>query len=402
MKPPVAALILALATSVSALVFAQDQRPGTGEWAQAEEPVEAEPILAVDGEPAEPGRVPKGTSKEARELWTSVLSAIGAPPPRAESGATEKGDPSAADRPRSFELNFEVEHQRLGDEGRGTNEFDARLSYLDEGPGYVRGVILERNGVTPRQAMMQGPGYEPEFPDHWYRKYTGEGATDGWVDLRSTGFEEERELLERWCEIAFNIARLTDPKSLRIVGLTERETVATEAGEDAREGWVELTGGDRFVLPPNDIFGVVGTREKKVRDLAKGVRWLELETPDFRFSSKGLSLAQRRVAERMNKRLLFGIDPKTGLPNLVLLSPRTDGPLLAPGAVLFQTTGWVNRGGDGRRSMLPGQLIAYEARERAGSGSSFHEKASANLWLLGGGTLNGDLTADAFVPEKEK
>ena len=400
MECPLAALLIApLALSVIASpavsCAAQETRPRLGELANAEKETTDDVILAVDGEPAAAGRIPDGTSKEARALWETVLRAIGAPAPREDAAEGE------VERPRSFELNFNIEHRREGEQGRGTNEFDARLAYLDEGPGYVRGVILENKDGGPKQAMMRGPGSDPEFPDEWYRKFAGKGATDGWVDLRGTDFEEERAQLQLWAEIAFNIARLTDPKTLRIVKLVERKLLleGDELAEEFESGVVRLDHGDRFILPPNDVNGVVGTSEPTLRELAKGVRWLELHTPDFRFFSKGLTTAQRKAAERMTKRLLFAVDETTGLPKLLLLSPRTDGPLMAPGAVLFQTTDWLNRGGDGIRSMLPGQLLAYE-RPLDGAGLAFLDKASANLFLLPGGQLNHNLTAAAFEPEE--
>ncbi|MGB0332543.1 MAG: hypothetical protein ACPGPE_12090, partial [Planctomycetota bacterium] len=86
------------------------------------------PAMASDGKPAAPGRVPSDTPEGAQALWSQLAGSL----------SVDDGTP-AADAPRAFELEFDVRSRQAS----GTRNFSARFHYLDEGPGLVRGVVLD-------------------------------------------------------------------------------------------------------------------------------------------------------------------------------------------------------------------------------------------------------------------
>lgn len=385
-KTILAPCALLAGASLAPIAFSQAPTP------QAPAPTDGP--VASDGKPAAQGRIPDGTSKAAATLWRDMAAAIGAP--------KRVADAAGKIPPRSFELKFDIRHKRIEKNARGSNDFKARLAYLDSETGFVRGIFLNKADKA-KQVLMRGPGVDPKYDDYWYRKYLGKGATDGWQDVSSgNDFETDRDMVNIWAEISFDIARLSDPNSFRIAAL---ETRGVEEGSRASDGLLTLQGDPGIRLPRTDLRGVEGTKKAQLRDLAAGLVWLQLRTPDFRLFAKGLSKKERQIMRQMTKRVVFGIDPKSKLPQILIISPSAEGPLMIENTVLFQCTDWLTVGKEAAQSMLPGQLIAYERAEidpraAAPRGLVFSNIPSADLYFLEG-NMQAGLTPAAFKPEKK-
>ncbi|MEM1449123.1 MAG: hypothetical protein AAGI22_08410 [Planctomycetota bacterium] len=307
--------------------------------------------LASDGQPASAGRVPDGTPADAAELWRKVTSSLSV------DGATD--GPVATEAPRAFELEFEVRDRSE----TGARNFVARFAYLDVGPGLVRGTVLDDKRAE-RSSQMRGFDQGKSL-HYWYRKLKGNGATDGWIRLSGRDNKEGRDEIDSWAAISFDIARLTRPQSFRIVSLLERRRVdvpedgdgetKTETRKGAQPTPLLLEGDPGLWIPGTDVQGVRGGRDTSLAELCEGLRWLELTTPDFRLF--------RDVRPSSGDdgppvvRLVFGIDPETWRPQVVLVSPNRTGPLLMPGTVLVQCTDWFEHGKEGDRSWLPGRFF---------------------------------------------
>lgn len=340
--------------------------------------------LAVDGQPAAAGRVPEGTSEADRAAWSKLVGAVGR---RARSGP--------ADAPRSFELEFSM---RYREEGKGVQESNVRFQYLEVGPGLVSIALLEKDGAV-KSIQTRGLSASDRL-EYWFRKFSGTATTDGWVKLTRRDYPTDRENIDTYADTAYDIARVTEPESCRIVSLRAR-TVAPET--DLKRGWLQFVGDPGIQLPPNDVEGRQEPRVKTLRQLAANLVWLELATPDFRLLVKGRTSEEREADTRAIKRVVFGLDPKTGEPLLAIVSPTRDAALQVPGSVLFQCTEWFDHGPEGARSRLPGRLFAYEcAPDRAAPRRvAFDPTPTADLYMLDGGAMGAPLTLEAFRPDAD-
>ena len=334
--------------------------------------------LASDGQPAAPGRIPDDTEQGARALWAMLAGSL----------SVDDGTP-AASAPRAFELEFDVRSRQAS----GTQNFSARFHYLDEGPGLVRGVVLDEQRAE-RSTQMRGVDARGRL-QYWFRKVQGEGQTDGWQSLRGPDFREDRAQIDSWAAISFDIARLTRPSSFRILSMRERTVAASEEGvsplvlrfEDDPRG---------VVLPDTDIEGVREGRKQKVHELCAGLRWLEVRTPDFR------DFREFGGGGDPSFRLVFGMDPATGRPQVVLVAPGAEGPLQVPGAALVQCTEWLLHPAEGppsRQSWLPGRFFAYETVPGAPGTSAlrFSDVPRADLYFIDG-DMRATLEPGFFLP----
>ncbi len=336
--------------------------------------------LASDGEVAAPGRVPGDTEEGARALWSQLAGSL----------SVDDGTP-AADAPRAFELEFDVRSRQAS----GTQNFSARFHYLDEGPGLVRGVVLDDQRAE-RSTQMRGLDDRGRL-QYWYRKVSGEGQTDGWESLRGRDSKESRAEIDSWAAISFDIARLTRPSSFRILSLRERVLLPAEDG--ASPLTLRFDGDPRgVVLPGTDIEGVRDGRKQPISALCSGLKWLELQTPDFRDFRE----LNGRMPKARPYRLVFGLDPASGRPQVVLVAPGTEGPLQVPGAVLVQSTEWLlhPEGAAPRdQSWLPGRFFAYET---LGAGPDpqalrFSDVPRADLYFVDG-NMSAELDPAFFRP----
>lgn len=181
------------------------------------------PLLASDGEPATPGRIPQDTTPEARALWAKVLrsalSADGAKPVPVHS----------------FDLGFDIVYRRPTKNQH--NNFRARYVFSAK-EGWIRCEVKRKKRV-----QLRGPDGDWLIQDG--RKVSLKGREN---------LEAKREIGE-WISIANNFIALTNPKSLRIVRLAKREA------------------------PP------VPWPTAKAAKRASGLDWIEVASPDFRLFS---------------------------------------------------------------------------------------------------------------------
>ncbi|MEL6431781.1 MAG: hypothetical protein AAFU73_13980 [Planctomycetota bacterium] len=348
----------------------------------------ADTLVASDGAPAALGRIPADTPAEDAERWRKMVAALTRAVPPAEK--------------RSFELEVDV---RVRDE-RGSNDFKARFGYLEEGEGFVRMTVLEEDGGV-RQIQMRGP--DPKRKGrlaYWFRRDRGDGKTDGWIRQSGTEAQSDRDAMDRFASASYDIARVMDPNSMRIVRV---RSLTPAADYNPAVGFLKL-GGDRGVqLPDVDVYGKRGGRAERVAQLAARLHWIELGTPDFRIFETGLDRSTRRELRKRVKRVVFGLDPSSDRPDhpvLILVSPYGDGSLQGPGSVLMQCTEWFSeddyegvREGGTPRPRLPGRFYAYETVENPTSptGMGFSSTSTADLYLKDGSTLDAKLTPADFV-----
>lgn len=143
----------------------------------------ARPLLASDGEPVIPGRIPSDTPEAARALWERVL-------------AWTRTDEAAAPV-RSFDLGFDVVF-RADDRH---NQFPARYAFVDE-PGWLR-CDVERS----KRVQVRGP--------------KGDWLIEKGQATRLVGREnaQSRREMDQWVAISRNFISLTDPDKVRLVRL---------------------------------------------------------------------------------------------------------------------------------------------------------------------------------------
>ncbi|MEC8511076.1 MAG: hypothetical protein VX015_02945 [Planctomycetota bacterium] len=387
MNAPDRLVILPVAAVLCCSLSASQEASAAQEGAPAPRisagPIETttEVLLASDGRPAGRGRVPAGTSDAARLMWEQMVGAVGAP----DRGASEP-------RPRAFDLQFSARFRR---EGEGTQEGRVRLRYLEAGPGFVSGAILENDGSI-RSVQMRGLT-EGDRLGYWFRKYRGSGITDGWVKLTQRDYKEDRQEVDSYAAISYDFARLIEPESCRVVALEER-TIAPST--DLAAGWLQFVGDAGIQLPPNDLDGRREGRVRTLRALSAELVWLELSTPDFRLVQESLQRRERLASEKQVKRVVFGLDPKTHRPQLVVVAPTAEAALQVPGTTLVQTTDWFELGQGQGNSRFPGKFLVYEtAREaEAPRGLGFDPTPRADFFTLDGCALDAPLTPADFAP----
>lgn len=145
------------------------------------------PLVASDGQPVVPGRIPSDTPEAARTLWERVLA------------WTRIGESAAP--VRSFDLGFDVVFRA---EDRH-NQFPARYAFVDD-PGWLR-CEIERS----KRVQVRGP--------------KGDWLIEKGQPTRLVGREnrESRREMDQWVAISRNFLALTDPAKVRIVRLATGE-----------------------------------------------------------------------------------------------------------------------------------------------------------------------------------
>ena len=351
-------------------------------------------VMAIDGKPAAASRIPEGTDPAAAALWAKLVAAL--------TPATTAAEPGGA---RSFELRFDG---RIRSD-TGANEYKAKFAYLEQGPGLVRAIMLG-NGDRAKSIQTRGIG-EGDRPEYWFKKLSGDTKSD-WLELTRADHREDRAETDRWASISYDIARLTDPASFRIVNLQLRPI--KQDSQRIQQGILDFENDQGVRLPDTDVNGIRRGPQTTLTDLAKGLVWLELATPDFKDLSQPKSKTKRqRDREReagigpQVRRLVFGIDPKTSRPQLVIVSPhRTDMPLQVGGSLLVQCTDWFLCGPEGKpKSQVPGRFMSYETEamglteeQATGLHRRFSDTASADLYVLDKTDMDARLKRADFLP----
>lgn len=182
MEPYGAAAILTL---LAAGALPQDQEP-IPRIAPVAPPTAAAraPLIASDGEPALPGRIPTDTPEDARVAWRALSRAL-----RAEGAEPEPV--------RSFDLLFDAV-LRAPDR---TNNVKARYAFQAE-TGYLR-CDMERS----KRVQVRGPDGDWLVED------------DRKTDLRGRENEQSRREMDQWVAIARNFIALSAPRTVRLVRL---------------------------------------------------------------------------------------------------------------------------------------------------------------------------------------
>ncbi|MEZ6005778.1 MAG: hypothetical protein R3F33_16540 [Planctomycetota bacterium] len=311
-------------------------------------PIGSGPLLASDGKPAEPGRIPEGTDPAAAALWQALLAA-GRPAEQA----------TAPPDIRSFDLLFQAKLRK--ELGGSSNSEDIRFQFLEgERPN-----LLARFEKSKR-ISLRGP--------------RGDWTYDGknWIELRGREDAEGRHELDRWIAIARNFIALTRPAGIRLVSLRP-----LKAPETATSRVLHLGEHADGVLPSDALIPA-----------ALKLRWLEVESPDFELFDSGEAPLG---APKPVYRALFGLDA-AGRVEMAWFqrgAQRTPASLFVYLPKSAQAPDWVALGSGYR---LPRQLLCY----RSNGAGGFEELPGLDLWLVSKraflNPLNPPLTPESFTP----
>lgn len=363
-------------TSGSARADADQDPPLPEGVIPGERSVERKVWFASDGEPAAAGRIPNDTSDAARARFGKLAGRL-----------------TAKEEVRSFALRFDLETRT----DNGTQEARrTEFRYLDEGPGWVFGAFLNEDGSV-KQCQMRGPRGENGGRGYWQVLKDG---TE--VDLRGgDDFSESRAELDGWAALCHDLLLLQQPTRLRLVRVAARDVKpAAAAGVGARA--LVFGEGDVVVLPDVDV-ALVGSTQK-LAERALGLEWLEVVTPDIRLWRDGAGIEAAR-------RVLLGIDPSVGVPELAVLTQRVEGRIVDAESTLLHLADWrpleAKRARRGKAagestegaaanggSWLPHSTRLFELREAEGPERElapvvFKNRARLDLFLLPGGSIGG-------------
>ena len=176
-------------------------------------------LVASDGQPVAPGRIPEGTAPEARALWERIVAAARAGPAR--------------NPVRSFDLRFDVVVR-----GESSRNDLGRVRYaFRSDQGWLRSV-WEKSG----RVELRGE--------------RGDWLIDADLVTPLVGREnaESRRELDEWVAIARNFLALSDPRSIAIVSLARADVpevpMPTEELAKLAEGlaWLSVESPDFRVV----------------------------------------------------------------------------------------------------------------------------------------------------------
>ncbi|HJP02485.1 MAG TPA: hypothetical protein QF764_12020 [Planctomycetota bacterium] len=284
-----------------------------------ESPVTQDAPQVDDGE-LRPGVLPSDATPEARAAWAVLCEATLAPEPIS-----------------AFDVSFHLRSR--GDE---PHDVDTRIRFLS--PSYLRSEVRET-----------GRGH--------LRGDRGDWLLDGDSELRllGRGGAEDIRQIEETVAVARNFIALTDPRSVRIAGLS-------------------LLDGPPAELP--DGFAGRGA------DLS----WLALRSPDLRLT---LDRAPTSAANRAPLyRALIGSDPLTGRIEFAIVQ-RDDGPRhIERTTLLLQLRGHFERDG----FQVPREILIFGA-DPAARPRRFQSVPRLQLWVDDEGLdLRAPLTPADFRP----
>ena len=288
----------------------------------------SQPILAVDGQPVAPGRLPAGTSDQAKQWWNALL------------GANKSKDREGPIAPiKSFDMSFNARVRQKN----ASNDLDVRFLFLEEGRGYLKAIMTQSN----RQSM-RGPDGDWLFDKN---QWTAIGGREDRESVRE---------LDRWVAISRNFIALTQAKGIRLVELRALQAVPNEANPLRLD----------FPAGPERLPTAVVLPSKKQLERAQGLRWLEVTSPDF-----GLYDTGREAAPRTARifRGTLGLNA-AGEVILAQFEELHQGRALPQGALFVEVKEWVPRPSG---YVLPRQMWAF----RQVAPMRFEANASTDLFL---------------------
>ncbi|MFT5200171.1 MAG: hypothetical protein ACI87O_002846 [Planctomycetota bacterium] len=304
---------------------------------------QAEKWVASDGKEATPGRIPGGTSETAILLWGEVLAA-------SRIKKAEGPTPPVT----SFDLTFDV---RLRTQPNApSNDEKVNFLFMDQGRGYLSAEFQNSHRRTIRGD--QG--------DHLF---------DGkeWVSLQGREDQESRRELNRWVAIARNFVALTQPAAVRLIELKEltplEQALVTEpASDEIRKETAPLLrvkfGDGRFLSLPN----------AKLQNVAKGLRWLEVTSPDFRLFDSGDRLPGTPASAY---RAMLGLD-KDGRVRLAQFHENHGGAVRLQGALFVEIKSWKELPNG---YVLPKEINTFRSDATRGD-TTFEALPAMGLWLF--------------------
>ncbi|MAG63964.1 hypothetical protein CMO84_10640 [Candidatus Woesearchaeota archaeon] len=301
-------------------------------------------LVAVDGKPIAPGRIPEGTRPEAQVLWHKLTSGDREPPIH------------------SFDLSFEAQVRQPGK----FNEIQATIRFLQ----HPRGPFLDASFAREDRRSVRGP--RGDF-------LVEEGDAQAMVGL---DFEEDRRSLDRWCALSSHFITLSQPERIRLISLDQRALSAEQPEPlSVKQHVVRFEGIDPLVLP-----------SAQLAQQARGLEWLDLQSPDFRLYETRLARAKGNV-----QRALLGLDPATGEVHMAMLSEAVRGAIVLESALLILVPRYQDFD---NKTRVPAQLEVREVDPRT-SPWTFEARSGTTIYLKSDGRLNPpDLSPAAFIPGK--
>ena len=237
----------------------------------------AEPLVAVDGRPVQPGRIPDTTDDKARTLWQTILNTTGI---------------AAGRRLERFDLRFDIQVNRSGshnDLGRARFQF-----WAGEQRDWLRSE-WEKNGRT----QMVGPHEkDARRRDYWLI----EGSTKTRLEGREN--RQSRQEMDEWASIARNFLTLASPGESRLVELVAQDTLDAQL--------------------PRELY----------RTRAASLDWLLVRSPDFQLVTTGAPASQGVYRARL------GVDRTNGQVVMAVLSEDADLRAAGPSAVFVEVAEW--------------------------------------------------------------
>ncbi|HIF42336.1 MAG TPA: hypothetical protein EYQ74_14735 [Planctomycetes bacterium] len=314
--------------------------------AQDEESQDPPALVAVDGKPIAPGRIPDGTRPEAQALWHKFTS----------------GDRKPAIK--SFDLSFEAQIRQPGK----FNEIQATIRFLQ----HPRGPFLDASFAREDRRSVRGP--RGDF-------LVEEGDAQPMVGL---DFEEDRRSLDRWCALSSHFITLSQPERIRLISLEQRDLHAEQPEPlSANQHEVRFEGTDPLVLP-----------SAQLAQQARGLKWLDIQSPDFRLYETRLARAKGNV-----QRALLGLDPATSEVRMAMLSEAVSGAIVLESALLILVPRYQDLGDTAR---VPAQLEVREVDPRT-SPWTFQTRSGTTIYLKRDGRLNPpDVSPATFIPGSSK
>ena len=292
---------------------------------------DSKPLLAVDGQPVAPGRIPEGTAEAAIALWNQMLAA------NKSSQATGPVQPI-----QSFDMTFSARFRSASNQPE--SDVDVRFLFLEQGRGFLKAVL-----ASGRQTLRGPDG------DWLYDK-------DTWTQIQGREDLESVRELDRWVAISRNFVALTQARGIRLVELRALEPIPKDpqtlridfAGEQQHAG--------RFVILPNAT----------LQPVAQNLRWLEVTSPDFGLYDSG-EPAGHAPKETKVFRGALGLDP-AGRVVLAQFHEVRGGHNFPQGALFVHIPKWTEQPSG---YVLPRQLLVF----RQTSPLQFEPHPNMDLWL---------------------